>query len=548
MQLPADISLLPVIALYPEIHYRFFRWFPSFLNVNQPEVIFDAPRRLGPGEDLPVTLVVNDLHRFPAELSDCAIAVACNDQSPRRFDFTDTASCEVRHPLRRSLRAFVFRIPRSALPGGHFSVTCRVMVVCGKRKRVVINDNLKGTGKLSFACYAANNSLPGSEYCSYGDLHVHSHYSQSHVEFGPPLAVIGVLARAQGLAFAAITDHSYDLACSIDDYLKSDSNLVRWKTFQEEINAEREDGVVLIPGEEISCLNSKGNVIHLCGVGLKEFIPGTMDGARKNRHREKQLTVGEAVGMIHQQGGIALAAHPGTRTDLLQKMFLSRGQWSVNDLLCGINAMQIFNGGFTSSWRNGKALWINMMQRGLKVPVAAGNDAHGDFNRYRAIAVPFLEISENPGRYMGYARTGIYGRHATASELMAALRRGETFITTGPFAAICSSDSSDASIVGHRPVSSDLREIFLHVISTPEFGHIRSMEVYGDERKQSGLPEKKIFSRNYTDVNYKICERIDLVSLPAKLSYLRAEVRCSSSDVNAGGGQSAAYTSAVYFT
>ena len=50
-------------------------------------------------------------------------------------------------------------------------------------------------------------------------MHVHSQYSQSHVEFGPPLKVIDEMANACGLDFTAVTDHSYDLSCAMDDYL-----------------------------------------------------------------------------------------------------------------------------------------------------------------------------------------------------------------------------------------------------------------------------------------------------------------------------------------
>ena len=545
MQLPGDSSSLFFIALYAETHFWFFRWFPSFLFAREPEVIFDAPRRLEPGEDLPVLLIVNDLHRFPAELSGCAVAVSRSHATPKRFDFPSITEFEVEHPFRRSMRAFILRIPRAELPSGLFYITCRITVKCGNKRHVVINDNLRTTGKLSFVCFAADDHLPGSGFCSYGDLHVHSQYSQSHVEFGPPIAVIDSLARASGLSFAALTDHSYDLACSMDNYLVPDPNLERWKTFQREISEIKRRGVILIPGEEVSCLNNKKEVVHLCGLGLREFIPGNLDGARKNRQRDRQLTVSETVHAIHEQGGIASAAHPGVKPGFFQRLFLRRGAWSEQDVQCGIDAMQILNNGFTPSWLNGKSMWINMLQCGYNVLLAAGNDAHGDFNRYRAITIPFLSIGENQGRFMGYAKTGVYGKRGTVSSLIAGIREGATFITTGPFAAICFSNSCAETAVSRRPVCGDVRELYIHAISTPEYGPVRTVKVYGCGDGDENLPEKRYFNRCYTEAPLKVCERIELSSLPGRPLYIRAEVVCDAPASH--GGKSAAFTSAVFF-
>jgi hypothetical protein len=509
-----------------------------------PEVIFDAPRRLDPGEDLPVLLIINDVHRFPAELSGCAVAVSRPDETPRRFDFPDIAPFELEHPFRRVMRAFVLPIRRSALPSGLFHVTCTVVVKRGRRRRVVVNDNLPATGKLSFPCFAAADRLPGSEYCSYGDLHVHSQYSQSHVEFGPPLAAIEAIARVSGLSFAAITDHSYDLACSMDNYLAPDPGLGRWLAFQRDAALRQGSGVLLIPGEEVSCLNNNKEVVHLCGLGLKEFILGTLDGARKNCCRERQLTLSEAVRIIHGQNGVAVAAHPGVKPGVFQRMFLFRGPWSEQDVQCGINALQIFNNGYTRSWLNGKAMWIRMLQQGHNVALAAGNDAHGDFNRYRALTIPFVSVGENQGRYLGYGKTGIYGKPLTVSDIIADIREGNTFITTGPYAAICSSGSPADFVSARRQVAGQVKELYVHAISTPEFGHLRSVEVYGSVGSGRDLQEKKVFARYYDDTRYRTCEKMELSSLPAGTLYVRAEIACI--NPAGGSGKSAAFTNAVF--
>ncbi len=148
MHLPADFSTLPFLALYAETHFRFFRLFPSFLFMRQPEVIFDAPRRLAPGRDLPVILIANDLHRFPAEFTECAVAVSGQQSPPERFDFPDLAAFEVEHPLRNCMRAFILPIPRSKLSPGLIHITCRITVNRGEKRYIVINDNLQATKKI----------------------------------------------------------------------------------------------------------------------------------------------------------------------------------------------------------------------------------------------------------------------------------------------------------------------------------------------------------------------------------------------------------------
>jgi hypothetical protein len=546
MQFSTDIFQVPFLALYAETHFRFFRGFPSILFTRQPEIVFDTPRRLDPGEDLPVSLIVNDCLRFPVFFSDCAIAVSCQNEAPVRFDFPEIAPFEVEHPFRPSMRAFVLRIPRCRLPSGLIHITCRITVKSGKSAVVVVNDNLRSTGKLSYSCYVSDNRLPGSDFCSYGDLHVHSQYSQSHVEFGPPVAVIDAMARASGLSFAAITDHSYDLACSLDDYLVPDPGISRWKAFQKDVSCKNGNGFILLPGEEVSCLNAKNEVVHLRGLGLKEFIPGSLDGARKDRRNNRQLTVAETVNAIHAQGGIAVAAHPGVNPGFAQRLFLSRGSWSELDARCGLDALQIFNNGFTPSWFNGKKMWINMLRRGYKVSLAAGNDAHGDFNRYRAIAVPFLAVSENNGRYMGYGKTGIYGKRTSTEGIVEGIKEGATFITTGPFAAIGTSDSLDASVVSRIKISSAHTPVYIHAISTPEFGALSSIEIYGSEKADAGFPEKKCLTMNFADKRYRVCEKIDCIPTFNNPLYLRAEVTCEAH--RCFPAKPSAFTSAVYFS
>jgi hypothetical protein len=535
------LPAIPFIALYAEIHFRFFSLFPSFLYQRRPEIVFDMPRRLDPGRDLPIFLIVNDCNRFPCKFGDCSVVISKPGEQPKRFDFKQIEATELKHNLSKVMKVFKLQISNTELPTGLFFVNATITAICEKKQFTVLNDNFRTTSKLPFVCYKAKSTLPGIEFCSYGDLHSHSYYSQSHVEFGPPISSIDEVASATGLSFVAITDHSYDLACKTDNYLESDPELTRWKLFQSEFSPSAGFKTMMIPGEEVSCLNEKGEVVHLCALNIKEFLPGNLDGARKNRSNDPQLSLALAIARIHEQGGLAFAAHPAAKVGFLSRLFLRRGEWLTKDLQQKIDGMQILNSGYSTSWHNGKSIWISLLENGMKVPLLGGNDAHGDFNRYRAITTPFLAISEHRERYLGFGKTGVYGRNRSVDDLIGRIKNGETFVTTGPFAGISFSDSPADSAISHQPISSDT-PLYVHAQSTQEFGALSTIKILAGFAEDP--LESVVFSKVKIDQKFNLCEKIDLSKLSKKPTYIRAEVTCMNADAVK---ESKAFTSPVYF-
>jgi len=412
-------TLLPV-ALYAETHFRFFRGMPSALFRREPEVVFDLPRRLRVGYGgLPVVLLVNDIHHYPILIESIQITVSRIGGKPVLFDFDPSIinTLRIDHPLKARMDAYLLTLPEERLGGeGEVFVNACLRyqrVKNGRasgRVRAVLNDNLATSTKLPLKCVITANDYPGETLCSYGDLHCHTMFSRSHVEFGPPIEAIDKIAAASGLRFIAATDHSYDLACSPDDYLRQDKDLRLWEMYMNSVVNNYRGETLMIPSEEVSVLNSDNKVVHLCGLGISEYIPGTLDGARKSVYTNKQLTIEEAVREIDRQGGVSFAAHAGSKAGRFQKIFLRRGEWSKVDLCDGLGGIQAVNSNFGNTWIRGKGLWVSMLLKGEKIPILAGSDAHGDFNRYRAIAVPFLRLYENQDRYMGFVRTGVYGK------------------------------------------------------------------------------------------------------------------------------------------
>ncbi|MFP4416261.1 MAG: hypothetical protein ACLFSB_03225 [Chitinispirillaceae bacterium] len=511
---------LPLLFLYAETHFRFFRGFPSLLYRHQPEIIFDLPRRIETGSKLPVMLLLNDIDKFPAEVTEINISATRKGQSKIIFSTSSPRNFIIDHPLAFQSTVFLFYVDTTQYPAGDLSINATAQVKIKGRNHLIINDNTPTSSKYAYTCSICDDPLPGAHYCSFGDVHVHSQYSQSHVEFGPPVSIIALFAKEYGLDFVGITDHSYDLCCAMKNYLKIDPNLSRWHDQKKNI-ASLHNTFTILGGEEISALNGRNRVVHLGGLGLHEYIPGSLDGARHNRGRQKSLHVCEAVGGIRSQRGISFAAHPGSKAGILQRFFLKRGNWQLSDIPDQLDAFQVVNSGFSKSWYIGRNLWIRALLNGRRLALLAGNDAHGDFNRYRAIGTPFISVHESFDRYLCFARTGIYGKPTDQPGILQGIRDGKTFVTTGPFLTISSSDRIEDTVIG-----SFSQATILHVIgqSSKEFGYPVALRVFrGDLRLKR---EKMILYTPLKANTLEASSQIRLQGNQPRAGYIRAELVC----------------------
>lgn len=113
----------------------------------------------------------------------------------------------------------------------------------------------------------------------YGDLHIHSVYSNGYLHGLPPWVASTpkeILQKAQrkGLRVIAISDH---------DSLEGSRQAEK---------IARDFGVIVIPACEVSTTEG-----HLLAYGIKKEIP-------------QKLSAKEAIEQIHRQGGLAIAPHP----------------------------------------------------------------------------------------------------------------------------------------------------------------------------------------------------------------------------------------------
>lgn len=165
------------------------------------------------------------------------------------------------------------------------------------------------------------------------DLHVHSVWSDGAQQ---PDAI--VRAAAGRVNVLAITDH---------DEIQG----AREARFFARDHADL--GVDVVVGEEISTLNG-----HLIGLYLEERVP-------------PRLPALETIRLVHEQGGLAVAAHPfhpvrGT----------VRGHRTIAELLpdLPVDAIEIVNNAGVFSWFYDA--WAALRNVEWALPVTGGSDAH----------------------------------------------------------------------------------------------------------------------------------------------------------------------------
>jgi hypothetical protein len=157
--------------------------------------------------------------------------------------------------------------------------------------------------------------------------------------------------------------------------------------------------------------------------------------------------------------------------------------------------MQILNGSDDLFFRKGLKRWIRLLLRGRRVSIVAGNDSHGNFNRFRQLSLPFLGIRENQTHCFGRARTAVYtGDHSDRKAIIEALRMSRSYITTGPSLCITlHNDHGERTIPGSVSNGSTFR-IRLQAMSSEEFGTFDGIRIWSGtagEKKEHLLWEGK---------------------------------------------------------
>lgn len=509
--------LFPII-LYAETHYKFKGIYSRFFK-REPEIIADAPIRVEPGRAIPVLLLIKDACRFPIQLKSVIIELGQNNAVLLKKDFSLNEMLD-------SQRYWfnIFHIEPPSGVAGFIEIDVAFCFEINGKTKWYRNDNYRISSHEPLRVNVAEEPLPRFEGWHFGDFHYHSNYTEDQVEFGAPLPVTVEMARAMGLSFFAVTDHSYDLDDREDSWVINDPNLHRWKRLWEEVaelNAQSSDFVIL-PGEEVSAGNSRNRNVHLLIINDRNFYPGKGDGAEQWFRTAPDLSITQVLDSIPSEA-LALAGHPEMPFPFLQWLLIRRGGWSKADFEhAKLHGLQLWNGELDNSFFFASKNWVRLLLEGKRKIIVAGNDAHGNFNRFRQIGFPFFTMRENHGQLFGKMRTAVkVNGEITISKIIEAVKMGSVQITTGPVVELSvRNEEGDIAGLGEE-ISGKHLEIICKTKSTPEFGRLFLLKIrIGDLGKKQ---ETDLLKKENFDLLYYNEIKINLTESFAGC-YIRAEV------------------------
>jgi hypothetical protein len=478
------LPLLP--AAYAEIHYTLAGF--SLIHRRWPEIIADAPYRVEPGRSIPLLLHLRHADRYPVTVESVRAVL----RSP---DGTTETTALLEGPIGVSVRSWhrLFRLHPSGTQSGNFAIDVEIDVrrPGASAVRTVVNRNLPGMKPFPLLVGVAVHPLPVAGGCLFADLHHHSEYTDDQVEYGAPLEAVAEIGPAMGLGAAAITDHSYDLDDVEDDFREKDPRLERWNEMRARCaEIGRRTGFALLPGEELSVSNGRGRNVHLLLLNQPAFVPGTGDSAEKWFRVKSERTVRETLDGL-DPAAVAFAAHPEHRFHFLQRWLLARDSWIEADYRHpNLTGLEILNGPPDRGYLKGLRAWIRMLLEGRRLFIAAGNDAHGGFNRSFQLGLPWLSIVQSPHYRFGRSRTGILaGEKPDAEAVRTAIAAGRSFITTGPAMILeAENESGERARLGGT-LAGNRFSVTVETATSPEFGPLEYVKLWlGDLAGRREVP------------------------------------------------------------
>lgn len=475
------LGLLPILPpfapLYAETHYR-FKYFFSFLSKPEPEVLADAPHRIEPGAVIPILLLAKDAHLAPCELSDVVASIRVGD-TQRSIALTTAPIV-----LRDQWWWTVCEIPSDGM-SGWVEISVRFTLRGNGGPQAYVTDNYRTSTHAPLRVYVAHDPIPRLPGLLLGEGHSHSHATSDQVEYGVPPGAVRALGRRMGLDFACVTDHSYDLDDRIDNYLVNDPQLPKWHALLDEIaDLNRSAGMILVAGEEVTCRNHEGRNIHCLVLGDGRFHPGSGDSAEHWLRTTSELSLADLLSRVSDDSAI-VGAHIREDVPLLQRLLLGRGRWEDEDMSQpGLHAVQFWNGSTDRGFDAGRQAWILELLKGHRLGLGAGNDAHGNFNRFRQLAVPFLLLQDRDHQLFGRVRLGLFPSNPGERGIVDAIRNGCTIATDGPAVAMYSGQTPVMGMNLRAPAVVTIRGR-----SSVEFGGIARVEIWkgviGEEQELS---------------------------------------------------------------
>ncbi len=528
--------LIPFI-LYAETHYK-FKGIYSRLFENEPEIIADAPFRVEPGQAIPILFLIKDAHRFPIEIQSVLIEITQAGKSISKKTISLNLPIHADRFWHR-----IFYLERPADIFGSVGIDVQFIIKANGTIKKYHNDNYRISSHQPLKVFLANDSLPRFDNWYFGDFHYHSNYTEDQVEFGAPLEATVEMAKAIGLNFFAVTDHSYDLDDQEDSWVCNDHTIPKWHKFLSEVDELNHDlaNFVIIPGEEVSAGNHRNRNVHLLVLNNRTFFPGQGDSAERWFRTKPDLSIDQVLDQI-EADAVAIAGHPEIPIPFLQWLLIRRGRWQWQDFQHPrLNGYQIWNGEYDQSFQSGSETWVKLLLARKKLALVAGNDAHGNFNRFRQIGFPFFTFRENDSQLFGKMRTAIKiaGRFSRP-EIIQSVKKNRVLVSNGPALDVhLYNEAEQCSTIGDEAQGKNFK-IEVAAKSTEEFGRLESLQLFFGNlvsKQEISLLRITTFSHPY-DFSME-----QLLPYLSETGYLRLELDAKKSD----GSISRCLTNPIWF-
>jgi hypothetical protein len=386
-----------------------------------------------------------------------------------------------------------------------------------------------------FRTILSGEDLPCLDGWYYGDTHYHSNFTDNPYEYGGPLSATAEAARAIGLSWVTVTDHSYGLSRPLTESELEAGN--RWQSRKDAIsrlNAQCED-VLLIGAEEITVKKPPAG-LHLLSYDnpfVEDLHPAGFG----------TYTMQEAFDRILEKSagrpGFLFAAHPASggyawKDEDYEVVFkpeyseLFAGLQLYNEKIWyehttrssmdrdTVDPFDFFNEkNRRSNWDEELLLGIqNHWVKKFLLPALksyahsgvlqkcfalAGSDAHMDFN-YSFRPHPAFLVHKLYDNAFGKVRTLAWmeieeGQRLTEQHVHRALKTGATLLTDGPVAVfwIKREGSKEVGRIGDTlriPEGGNL-ELYIEWTSTHEFGPVNKIAVFlGTENGEQEITDR----------------------------------------------------------
>jgi len=387
-----------------------------------PIFIIDAPHRVEPGKEIPVMVFVHNTWRpFKLQSIDIIDDKTGNDVASRSYD-RDIAFNELWHD--------VFEVERDLFTSGNtVSIKARFRIEWAV-------DQVVGPVDVS----VGSQNLPKWDQWYAGDAHVHSSMTNNVAEFGAPVDAIASSAKAMGLDWIILTDHSHDINPFPDE----------WNTYKTYCDAKTTNEFACMLGEEITCQDAGhgGGIFepasHYLAYGISDPVKAPNWGWPFSDNPTQQGAIND---VKYDKGGIGFIAHP----------FAFPWDWE-NWAVSGYTGIEIWNGEWGSEDQQALSKWESLIKQGKRVFGIGNSDAHD-----------LASIARHVRTYVYLGDSDL-----TRDNVIGALGEGHFVVTDGPLLTF----TADSHIVGETFDSNEnIVDLSIGWKSTAEYGKVKKIDI-----------------------------------------------------------------------